>query len=199
MTKSVSDTRRRGPRGWLHSRLVIAVAGGRLAVAALGRTPSRRVPVRRAGLLRPGAFVLTVVAAFTLAAPASATQPQPQRFTTIGQLTGPDTVVGTWTGVGLIDAAGTYTETARFVGSTIHAQKVLVSPVGTIVLENHSLIVWLDECTATFRAGNWHIADASGAYAGLKGGGTPVSTPESVGNVCTGSVHVVHAGAATID
>ncbi len=199
MTRSISDPRRRSPRGWLHSRLVIAVVGRRPAFGALGRAPSRRVPVRRARLLRPGAFVLAVVAVLTLAAPASATQPQPQQFTTIGQLTGPNTVVGTWTGAGLIDAAGTYTETARFVGSTIHAQKVLVSPVGTIVLENHSLIVWLDECTATFRAGNWHIAAASGAYAGLKGGGTPVSTPASFGNVCTGSVNVVHSGAVIID
>ena len=157
-----------------------------------------RKPSRRTSTLRACAALVVGVAALTLAPPASATQPQPQQFETIGQLTGPNTVVGTWTGVGLIDAAGTYTETARFVGSTIHAQKVLVSPAGTIVLENHSLIIWLDECTATFGAGNWHIAAASGAYAGLKGGGTPVSTPASFGNICTGHVHVVHSGAVTL-
>ena len=135
------------------------------------------------------------VAAFTLAAPASATQPQPQQFETIGQLTGPNTAAGAWTSAGVLVAAGTYTETVRFEGSSIHSQKVLVSADGTIVLDIRARVVWLDECTATFRAGNWHIARASGAYADLKGGGTPGTTLASFGNICTGSVDVVHSGA----
>jgi hypothetical protein len=148
----------------------------------------------------PAAAVLGVgVASLPLAAPASATQPQPQQFETIGHLTGPSTVAGTWTSTGVLNAAGTYTETFRFEGSTIHGVKVLTSVDGTIVLDTRALVVWLDECTATLRAGHWQIADASGAYAGLKGGGSPNSTPESFGNVCTGSVDVIHSGAATSD
>ena len=37
------------------------------------------------------------------------------------------------------------------------------------MLDVRALVVWLDECTATFRAGNWHIARASGAYVDFKG------------------------------
>ncbi len=139
------------------------------------------------------------VASLPLAAPASATQPQPQQFETIGQLTGPSTVAGTWTSTGVLNAAGTYTETFRFEGSTIHGVKVLTTADGTIVLDTRAVVVWLDECTATLGAGHWQIKDASGAYAGLKGGGSPNSTPESFGNVCTGSVDVIHSGAATSD
>jgi hypothetical protein len=138
---------------------------------------------------------VVVVAALVLPAPAAATQPQPQQFRTIGNLTGPTTASGTWTATGFIEATGTYTETFRFAGETIHATKVLVSPSGTIVLRTRALVVWLDACTATFRAGRWQMADTTGAYAGLRGGGTPLAT-SSFGNVCTGSVEVVHTGAA---
>jgi hypothetical protein len=141
---------------------------------------------------------LAVVAALVFAAPAAATQPQPQQFETIGQLTGPTTVSGTWTATGVVEATGTYIETFRFAGETIHAEKVLVNSSGTIVLRTRALVVWLDACTATFRAGSWQIAEATGAYAGLRGGGTPLAT-SSYGNVCSGNVEVVHAGAADDD
>lgn len=156
--------------------------------------------LRRVGCTLAATAVLGVgVAIFPLAAPASATQPQPQQFETIGHLTGPSTVAGTWTSTGVLNAAGTYTETFRFEGSTIHGLKVLTSAGGTIVLDTRAVVVWFDECTATLGAGHWQIADASGAYAGLKGGGSPNSTPESFGNICTGSVDVIHSGAATSD
>jgi hypothetical protein len=155
--------------------------------------------LRRLGYTLAAAVLGVGVASLPLAAPASATQPQPQQFETIGHLTGPSTVAGTWTSTGVLNAAGTYTEIFRFEGSTIHGVKVLTSAAGTIVLDTRALVVWLDECTATLRAGHWQIADASGAYAGLKGGGSPNSTPESFGNVCTGSVDVIHSGAATSD
>ena len=131
-----------------------------------------------------------------LASPASATQPQPQRFRTVGVLTGPATASGTWTATGLVEATGTYTETFRFAGETIHAEKVLVGSGGTIVLSTRARVVWLDACTAQFRAGSWRISDATGVYAGLRGGGTPLATSTSFGDVCTGSVDVVHTGAA---
>ena len=145
---------------------------------------------------KPITLVLAVVAALAVAAPAAATQPEPQQFETIGQLTGPNSAAGTWTSTGLVAAAGTYTETFRFAGRTLHGRKVLVSDGGTIVIENRAVVVFRDACTATFKAGSWHIAEATGTYAGLKGGGTPAVTSESFGNVCTGAVDVVHAGAA---
>jgi hypothetical protein len=139
---------------------------------------------------------LMVVAALVLPAPVAATQPQPQQFRTIGNLTGPTTASGTWTGTGLVEATGTYTETFRLAGETIHAEKVLVSASGTIVIRTQALLVFLDACTVTFGAGSWRISDATGAYAGLNGGGTPQGTSTSRANVCTGSIDVVHAGAA---
>ena len=139
---------------------------------------------------------LMVVAALVLPAPVAATQPQPQQFRTIGNLTGPTTASGTWTGTGLVEATGTYTETFRLAGETIHAEKVLVSASGTIVIRTQARLVFLDACTVTFGAGSWRISDATGAYAGLNGGGTPQGTSMSRANVCTGSIDVVHAGAA---
>jgi hypothetical protein len=134
--------------------------------------------------------------ALALAAPAVATQPQPQQFETIGHLTGPSSAAGTWTGTGLVEGAGTYTETFRFAGGTLHGHKVLVGASGTIVLEDRAVVVWRDACIAGFKAGSWHVSDATGADAGLKGGGTPAVTAESFGNVCTGDVDVVHPGTA---
>jgi len=62
-----------------------------------------------------------------LAAPAAAAPPQTQQFRIIGNLTGPTTASGTWTATGLVEATGTYTETFRLAGETIHAEKVFAS------------------------------------------------------------------------
>jgi hypothetical protein len=148
---------------------------------------------------KPITLMLAVVAALAVATPAAATQPEPQQFETIGQLTGPDSAAGTWTSTGLVGAAGTYTETFRFAGRTLHGKKVLVSDGGTIVLESRAVVAWLDACTGTFAAGSWHITDATGTYAGLKGGGTPAATGTSFGNVCTRATDVVHTGTAHDD
>jgi hypothetical protein len=137
-----------------------------------------------------------VFGALALVAPAAATQPQRQQFETIGHLTGPSSAAGTWSGTGVAEGAGTYTETFRFAGRTLHGRKVLVSASGTIVLEDRAVVVWRDACTARFEAGSWHVSDATGAYEGLKGGGTPATTADSFGNVCTGEVDVVHQGSA---
>ena len=157
-----------------------------------------RLQASRPRAMMPGAgqFLLAVILALAFAAPASATQPQSQQFRTIGQLTGANTVAGTWTSTGLIDGDGTYSETFRFAGETFHAQKVLVGRDGTIVLEIRGIVVWLDACAVTFTAGSWRISEATGTYAGIKAGGTPSTTVESVGNVCTGALDVVHAGSA---
>jgi hypothetical protein len=147
--------------------------------------------------IRGGLLAGTI--ALVAAAPAAATPPESQQFETIGHVTGPNTAAGTWAANGLVQATGTYTETFRFAGETIHGRKVLVGPAGTIVLEIRNIVVWLDPCTAHFKAGSWQIADATGAYARLKGGGEPGTTPDSFGNVCTGDVDVLHTGSAHYD
>jgi hypothetical protein len=141
-------------------------------------------------------MMLAFVAAIAIAVPAQATQPELQRFHTTAQLTGPTTAAGTWSSTGLVEAGGTYTETFRFAGETIHARKVLVSEGGTIVLDIRAVVDYLDACTAVFQAGSWHIVEATGTFSGLLGGGTPANTATSFGNVCTGAIDVTHVGAA---
>jgi hypothetical protein len=163
---------------------------------ALSSAPGSQVHAR-AARMRSGQLLLAAIAALALAAPAAATQRLPQEFETVGHLTSPGTAAGTWTGTGPVEAAGTYEETFRFAGNTIHSRKVLVGAGGTIVLEIRAVVVWLDACTAGFNAGSWHVFDATGAYGELKGGGVPAATVESFGNVCTGVIDVVHEGAVT--
>jgi hypothetical protein len=150
--------------------------------------------------LRIRSSLLAGTLALVVAAPAAATPPASQQFETIGHLTGPNSAAGTWTASGLVQASGTYTETFSLTNDnhTIHGQKVLVSPAGTIVLEIRNIVVLAsDGCTAGFKAGSWQIADATGAYARLKGGGEPGTI--GFANVCTGDVDVVHAGRAHFD
>jgi hypothetical protein len=111
---------------------------------------------------------------------------------------GPNTAAGTWIGTGLVDGTGTYTETFRFAGETIHGTKVLMSPSGTIVLQISNIVVFLDACTVEFKAGSWRITEATGAYARLKARGAPGTTAKSV-NVCTGFIDVLHVGTAHYD
>jgi hypothetical protein len=139
-------------------------------------------------------FLTAAVAALAFVAPATAAQPETVRFETAGILTGPGSASGTWTGTGVVEGTGTYAETFRFAGSTIHAQKVLTGVGGTIVIDIHAVVVFRDACTVTFVAGNWHVSDATGVYEGFKGGGTPGTTAESFGNVCTGVIDVAHEG-----
>jgi hypothetical protein len=158
----------------------------------------RRALARVARISRSCQLLLAAIVTLALAAPATATQPQPQQFETIGSMTGPNTAAGTWIGTGLVEGTGTYTETFRFAGKTIHGTKVLVSPSGTIVLQIRNIVVFLDACTVEFKAGSWRISEATGAYARLKGRGAPGTTAKSV-NVCTGFIDVVHVGTAHYD
>lgn len=153
--------------------------------------------MNRFGLL----VALIALAAAALAVQAQATRPKPrtQVIEMVGQLTGPNSAAGTWTGIGLVDDAGTYTETFRFAGETIHARKVLIGEKGTIVLRVRTIVVWLNECTATFKGGSWRIVSGTGAYEHLKGGGAPATEPGSFGDVCTGAIEVTHAGKARDD
>jgi hypothetical protein len=143
-------------------------------------------------------WTLPVAAALLVAAvPAGAERPRAIAIRTIGTITGPTTAEGSWTATGAIEDAGTYTETYEIVDGKITAQKVLVGSRGTIVLEGRGTVVF-DGCEASFSGGKWRIADGTGAYEKLRGGGKPLATPESGGNVCTGAVDVTHAGKAHI-
>jgi hypothetical protein len=73
---------------------------------------------------------------------------------------------------------------------------VLVGSKGTIVLRVQGVVVWLSPCTATFKAGSWRIVDGTGAYARLKGGGSPAAVPGSFGDICTGAIQITHDGEA---
>jgi hypothetical protein len=142
---------------------------------------------------------LMILAIAILAVPAQASKPQAQAIEMVGQLTGPDTEVGTWTAAGFVNDAGTYTDTFRFAGESVHAEKVLVGSKGTIILRADAVVVWLDACIATFKAGSWKIIDGTGAYERLKGGGSPATTSNSFGDICTGEVQIAHAGQAHDD
>src|SRR3712207_7744215 len=72
--------------------------------------------------------------------------------------------------------------------STLFPYTTLFRSEGTIVLRVQAVVEWTSPCTATFTAGSWHIADGTGAYERLKGGGSPAAEPGSFGNVCTGQI-----------
>ena len=100
--------------------------------------------------------------------PANATQPSAQVLELTGQLTGPSTITGTWTDRLRRRHRNVY-ETFRFAGETIHVEKVLVGSKGTIVFRVQTVVVWIDACTATFKAGSWQIVGGTGAYERLRG------------------------------
>jgi hypothetical protein len=143
-------------------------------------------------LLWVAAVTVTALAA---ALPAVAKQPHAKAITieTHGTITSGTTVEGTWVATGAIEDGGTYTETYEVVGTEITAQKVLVGSRGTIVLEGRGTVAF-EGCEARFSGGKWWIAEGVGAYTKLHGGGKPIATPESTGNVCTGATDVTHAG-----
>lgn len=147
-------------------------------------------------LVRILVFAIPFAAAAALALSAAATTPQALRIDMVGHLTGPSTAAGTWTSSGLVTDAGTYTETFRFAGDTIHGEKLLVGHGGTLVLRVQAVVAWIDACTATFKAGSWQIAGGTGGYQSFAGGGEPAAEPSSFGNVCTGQIRIAHAGRA---
>src|SRR4051794_26092324 len=87
--------------------------------------------------------VVAAVATLAVAPPVAATQPQATTFVLDGHITGPNTIEGTWTATGFVDDAGSYTETFRFAGDTVHVEKVLTGSRGTIVLRANSVVEWL--------------------------------------------------------
>ena len=149
--------------------------------------------------LRAGIAVLAGVAALALVVPltAAASPPEPVRIETHGSFTGPDSTAGTFTMSGALADSGTYVDTFRLAGETLHVMKTLSGSGGTITLAAQGVVRSTSPTTATFFAGHWRIVSGTGAYADLKGGGYPGASGSA--NFATGAVDVVHEGWAKAD
>jgi hypothetical protein len=143
--------------------------------------------------------VLAGVGTLALAAPlgAVASAPEPVRVETHGVFTGPDSTAGTFTISGAVSDSGTYVDTFRLAGETLHVVKKLSGSGGTITLTAQGVVRWTSATTATFFAGHWQVASGTGAYADLRGGGYPGASGSA--NFATGTVDVVHEGQAQAD
>jgi hypothetical protein len=138
--------------------------------------------------------VLCGVGALALAAPltAVASAPKPLTIETHGVFTGPDSTAGTFVISGAVSDSGTYADTFRLAGETLHVVKTLSGSGGTITLTAQGVVRWTSATTATFFAGQWRLASATGVYADLQGGGYPGASGSA--NFATGTVDVVHVG-----
>ena len=148
---------------------------------------------------RVGIAMLAGVAAIALAVPltAGANAPEPVSIETHGVFTGPDSTAGTFTISGVVSDSGTYADTFRLAGETLHVVKTLSGSGGTITLAAQGVVRWTSPTTATFFAGHWRIVSGTGAYADLKGGGYPGAS--GTANFATGTVDVVHEGQVHAD
>jgi hypothetical protein len=140
--------------------------------------------------------VLCGVAILALATPlaAAATAPEPVRIETHGVFTGPGSTTGTFVMSGAVSDSGTYVDSLRLAGETIHVVKTLFGSGGTITLTAQGVVQWTSPTTATFFAGHWQVASGTGRYADLQGGGYPGASGSA--NFATGTVEVVHEGQA---
>jgi hypothetical protein len=102
------------------------------------------------------------------------------------------TVEGTWAATRLITDSGTYKEWVRFDGSKLYAVKVLVSPLGVIVLGVQTVVETSATGVMTFKGGSWRVVYGLGAYSDLEAGGRPATTPDSA--VVGADIHVTHVG-----
>lgn len=134
-------------------------------------------------------------AALLVALPAAASAPQPVSVAMHGALTGPDSVAGTYSTSGAFEDSGTYVETFRFAGSSIHGVKTLSGRDGTMTLVAEAVVRWESATEVTLFAGHWRFASGTGAYAGIQGGGFPGVVGSA--NLATGEVQVVHLGFVT--
>jgi hypothetical protein len=136
-----------------------------------------------------------ILAVACLAAPLAATATAPAAVTIQmdGMLTGPTSVAGSWVATGAFDDAGTYVESVRFAGETVHVIKALTGGHGTITLEAEAVAVATSQTSLAFKAGSWRIASGTGDYASLKGGGNPAADPGSA-DLATGVVSITHRG-----
>ena len=138
-------------------------------------------------------FVVVAIAAF-LAGTASAIAPQPVTLAMTGAIVGPGTVQGMFSASGAIADSGTYVETFRIVGSTIHVTQEFAGGKGAIVVNAEAIVVYTSATTVSFRSGHWQIASGTGDYDRLRAGGSPASSPTSTVDLATGRVTVTHLG-----
>lgn len=140
------------------------------------------------------ATLLAVIAVFTLAPMAWATQPVQVSTTMDLQIHPPDFTTGTGTFEPFISSegveipGGTFEDSAFAAGSTVHGTRIL-SPTGGGTIEVR-FIAFVET-----GLGKWVVVSATGDYAGLHGRGTsqvvsfvPGETPEVVEN-WVGSIH----------
>jgi hypothetical protein len=142
-------------------------------------------------------LALCGVAALLAATPVSATgggKKSPVRIETHGALTSPTTAAGVFVISGAVSDSGTYTDSFRLVGDTIHVTKTLSGTRGSITLSAKGIVQPTSPTTATFVGGRWRITSGTGEYAKLSGGGRPGAIGSV--NFATGSVDVVHEGKA---
>jgi hypothetical protein len=148
-------------------------------------------------MLRKGtkhaALVVAVLGLGLLGAlPAAASAPQPVRVEMTGAFTGPSTVAGTYSSSGAVEDSGTYVETFRFAGASIHGVKTLTGNAGTVTLIADAVIRWTSPTTAVLFAGHWRFVGGTGAYQDIQGGGSPAVIGSA--DLAAGTVDVVHEG-----
>jgi hypothetical protein len=138
--------------------------------------------------------VVGAVVGAALLGPLSATAapPRPITVSMLGALTGPATVEGTYTVSGALSDNGTYVETYRFAGGSIHGVKTLTGRAGTVTLIADAVIRWTSPTTAKLDGGHWRMESGTGIYAGLRAGGAPCAAGSA--DLGTGEVEVVHSG-----
>jgi hypothetical protein len=141
--------------------------------------------------------LLCGVLALTASKAVAAGSPEPITIETHGVFTGPDSTAGTFSMTGAVVDSGTYVDSLRLAGATIHVVKTLSGERGTLTLDAQGVVRWTSATTATFFAGQWKVVAATGDYAGLHGGGSPGAS--GTVNFATGVVDVVHQGFGHLD
>lgn len=134
-------------------------------------------------------------AALLVALPAAASAPQPVSVVMQGALTGPDSVAGTYSISGALEDSGTYVETFRFAGASIHGVKTLTGRNGTIRLVAEAVVRWDSPTRAVLFAGHWRFESGTGAYATIQGRGFPGVIGSA--DLAAGTLEVRHEGAVS--
>lgn len=148
------------------------------------------------GARRVAVLAAVLGAALLAAFPATASVPEPVSIVMHGVLTGPGTAAGTFVVSGAFEDSGTYVETYRFAGASIHGVKMLRGRNGTITLVADAVVRWASPTQAELFAGHWRFESGTGAYAGIKGGGFPGVIGSA--DLAAGTLEVRHEGAVAV-
>jgi hypothetical protein len=134
--------------------------------------------------------------ALLAAMPAAASELQPVSVVMHAALTGPGSAAGTYSISGAFEESGTYVETFRFEGATVHGVKTLSGRNGTITLVAEAVVRWESPTRAVLFAGHWRFESGTGAYAGIRGGGYPGVIGSA--DLTAGTVDVRHDGLVSL-